>query len=306
MGLEKRIARRDRMYLLPVIGWVDRNIFGKFAFLLRFIPSILFSMYIILRYRPKAILLTGGFASGPIGIAGIICRLPIFTLILDSYPGLAVRLFSRYSVEVFLPFDNDFSTIPASNKTVTGIPVRDYILTADKNEAIKYFSLDNDKKTLLVIGGSRGAKTLVELAEELIPKMDNKIWQFIIQTGDHKLKCKGENIKEFKFIDRIDLAYAIADIIIARSGAMVTAEIEQSGIPTVFIPYPYAYKDHQFYNAKRLAENRANIRVIREGEINIENLIGIINHLSDKRLIVRREDATEKIIKKMEEYVWEN
>ena len=77
-------------------------------------------------------------------------------------------------------------------------------------------------------------------------------------------------------------------------------------IPTVFIPYPYAYKDHQFYNAKRLAENRANIRVIREGEINIENLIGIINHLSDKRLIVRREDATEKIIKKMEEYVWEN
>jgi len=306
-GIEKRIARREWMYLLPIIGWVDRNTFGKVEFILRFIPSFFSSLFILLRYRPKAILLTGGFASVPVGIAGIIYRMPIFTLILDSEPGLAVRVFSRYSEEVFLPFDSVFPSIRSLKKTVTGIPVREEILSADKNEAIKYFSLDRDKKTLLVLGGSRGAKTLVGLAEQLIPKLNPKDWQFIIQTGKHRLQINGESIKKLSFIERMGLAYALADIIISRSGALVTAEIEKTGIPTVFIPYPYAAKDHQFHNAKMAAARRNNVKVIREEDIDIDRLIVVINQLVGKRLSVEREeDATERIIKRMEGYVWKN
>ena len=306
MGLEKRIVRRDWMYLLPITGWVDRNILGKLEFLLRLIPSLVLSFYILLRYRPDVILITGGFVSVPVGIAGIIFRTPIFTLILDSYPGLAVRYLSRYSVEVFLPFHGLFPGIHASRKTVTGIPLREDILSADKNEAIKYFSLDKNKKTLLMLGGSRGAKTLVLLAGELISRLDRGDWQFIIQTGKHKLKRIGKNTKEVSFIERIDLAYAIADIIISRAGAMVTAEIERIGIPTIFIPYRYASEDHQFHNAKRLASKRDNITVVREEEINIEELVETIDHLFVTRLNVVQEDASEKIVKRIEEYVWKN
>jgi UDP-N-acetylglucosamine--N-acetylmuramyl-(pentapeptide) pyrophosphoryl-undecaprenol N-acetylglucosamine transferase len=303
-GLERRIVIMREMYLLPVIGWVDKNFLGKMEFIIRFIPSLIISIYILLKFKPSAILLTGGFASVPIGISGILCKVPIFTLILDWPVGLAARIFSNYSEEVFLPYEGNFSTISNLNKTVTGIPLRENIFYAHKEEALKYFKLDKNKKTLLMIGGSRGALRLVKLVEKLIPRMDSQYWQFIIQKGEHKLKYIGNNIRGFNFIERIDLAYAVADFIISRSGAMVTAEIEQTGIPSILIPYPYAYKNHQFYNAQRLSEKRSNIKVVREKEINVDKILKIIEELKDEKIDIRKEDAAEKIIKRMGNYVW--
>ena len=305
-GLERRIVTRKGMYLLPVIGWVDKNFFGKIEFIIRFIPSLIISIYILLKFKPSAILLTGGFVSVPTGISGILCKIPIFTLILDWPVGLAARLFSNYSKEVFLPYECNFSTISNLNKIITGIPVREDIFYAHKEEALKYFNLDRDKKTLLILGGSRGARKLVKLVEELISRMDSKCWQFIIQKGEHKLKYSSDNIRQFNFIERVDLAYTVADFIISRSGAMVTAEIEQTGIPSILIPYPYAYKNHQFYNAQRLSEKRSNIRVVREEEINFDKILKIIEELKDKKIAIEKEDAAEKIIKRMEHYVWQN
>jgi UDP-N-acetylglucosamine--N-acetylmuramyl-(pentapeptide) pyrophosphoryl-undecaprenol N-acetylglucosamine transferase len=305
-GLERRIVIRKCMYLLPVIGWVDKNLFGKMEFIIRFIPSLIISIYILLKFKPSAIILTGGFVSVPIGISGILCKVPIFTLILDWPVGLAARLFSNYSEEVFLPYEGNFSTVSNLNKTVTGIPLRKDIFCADKEVALRYFKLDKNKKTLLIIGGSRGARRLVKLVEELIPEMDSQYWQFIIQKGKHKLKYSGDNIREFNFIERVDLAYAVADFIISRSGAMVTAEIEQTGIPTILIPYPYAYKDHQFHNAQRLSEKCSNIKVVREEEINVNKILKIIEELKDEKIAIKKEDAAEKIIKRMEHYVWKN
>jgi len=305
-GLERKIVHRDRTFLLPTVGWVGRNIFGKADSLLRFIPSIVSSLYILQRYRPEAILLTGGFASVPIGIAGIVFHVPIFTLVLDSNPGLAARFFSRHSKEVFLPFNEVVTYGEPLKKTVTGIPLREDILSGDRNDALRYFSLDTNKKTLLVLGGSRGARFLVTLADKLFLKMDQEDWQFIIQTGKHKLKGFGENIRKISFIERMDFAYALADVIISRAGAMVTHEIESSGIPTIFIPYPYAYRDHQFHNAKRLALKRENVVVMREKDVDVDKLTLMIDRMAGKRLKIAEEDSTEKIIKRMEHYVRKN
>ena len=297
---------RERYYLLPTIGWVDRNILGRCEFLIRIIPALLFSFFIILKAKPQAILLTGGFACVPVSIAGLLLGVPLFTLVLDSEPGLAVRFFSRFSKEAFLPSSDADSTVKCSKKTITGIPLRDTFLSCDKEEAMGYFSLDTDKKTLLVLGGSRGARFLVELADELVLRLNPKEWQFIIQEGDYRLKNNAENIKGINFIKRMELAYAAADIVISRAGAMLSAEIERSGLPVIFIPYPYASRDHQFKNAKRLALRRDNIMVIRQEEVDIEQLLIHIKEMAGMRISVEGEDSTEKIIERMGVYVWKD
>ncbi|MEA1912645.1 MAG: UDP-N-acetylglucosamine--N-acetylmuramyl-(pentapeptide) pyrophosphoryl-undecaprenol N-acetylglucosamine transferase [candidate division WOR-3 bacterium] len=304
-GLERELVQKEKRFLLPTIGWVDRKFLGKIAFILRFIPSLIFSIYILWSNRVNAIFHTGGFASLPVGIAGIILRIPIFTLVLDSHPGQAVRLLSRFSKEIFLPFPGDFPSLPHGKWSVTGIPIREDILSGDPEEAIEYFSLNPQRKTLLVLGGSRGARFLVKLADSLIEEMGEG-WQFIVQTGSFELNRNLKWVYSFPFIKRMDLAYSASDVIISRAGALTSAEIEQLGISAILIPYPYAYKDHQFWNAKRLAKTRDNIKVIREEEVDPAKLPELIKNLSEKKSKVKSEDATEKIIERMKEYVWKD
>ncbi len=301
-GLERDCVYMKDMFLLPTVGWVNKNIIGKIIFIFRFIPSFFISIWVIWRMKVCAIFHTGAFASIPVGLAGPILEVPVFTLVLDSKPGKAVNLLSRFSQEVFLPYEGDFPSLKGKKKVITGIPVRENVNKGRFEEAIDYFSLKPNKKTLLVIGGSRGARFLARLSEELIPLM-KKDWQFIIQRGNFKVDVDYECVKQFYFIDRMDLAYAMSDVIISRAGASATAEIENLGLPAILIPYPYAFKDHQFFNAKRLAVSRDNIMMLREELVDVTNFPKMIEGLYGHKISVDEISSAEKIVDRILYYV---
>jgi UDP-N-acetylglucosamine--N-acetylmuramyl-(pentapeptide) pyrophosphoryl-undecaprenol N-acetylglucosamine transferase len=301
-GLERDFVDMKDMYLLPTVGWVNKNLIGKIIFVFRFIPGFFFSVWLILRKRVCAVFHTGAFASLPVSMAAVILGVPVFTLVLDSKPGKAVNFLSRFSKEVFLPYEEDFSSLGGREKVVTGIPIREDLTQGNYGEAINYFSLIPGKKTLLVIGGSRGAKFLAELSEKLIPLM-KKDWQFIIQRGDFKIISDNEWVRQFSFIDRMDLAYALSDVIISRAGASATAEIENTGIPAILIPYPFAFRDHQFFNAKRLALKRNNIIIKREEEVEVKNFPELIETLYGEKISVNENTSAEKVVERILGYV---
>lgn len=293
----------EEMFLLPTTGWVGKTFIEKVLSSFRFVPGFIFSLFLVWRKKVFAIFNTGAFVSLPISIAGIFLRVPIFTLILDSKPGKAATLLSHFSKEIFLPYEGTFPLIFGKKKTITGIPLREEILKGNPEEALKYFSLKKGKKTLLIIGGSRGARFLAQLAEKLIPLM-GKNWQFIVQRGEFNLKIKSKLLREFPFIDRMDLAYSISDVIIGRAGAITIAEIEALGIPAILIPYPFAASDHQFYNAKRLASRRKNIVVIREKEVVVEDLPELIEKLYLRKEPPKENSSAQKIAERISNYVW--
>ena len=297
-GLEKEFVTMKDMFLLPTVGWVGKNLMGKVIFIFRFIPGFFFSVWLIIRRRVCAIFHTGAFASLPVGLAGVILRVPIFTLVLDSKPGKAVNLLSRFSKEIFLPYEGDFPTLEGREKVVTGIPLRENLTEGKYGEAVNYFSLMPGKKTLLVIGGSRGAEFLARLSEKLIPLMGND-WQFIIQRGNFEIAADSQWIRQFSFINRMDLAYSVSDVIVSRAGALATAEIENTGIPAILIPYPYAFKDHQFFNAKRLALKKNNIIIRREEEVDVKNFPKLIETLYGEKISVDKNTSTDKIIERI-------
>jgi UDP-N-acetylglucosamine--N-acetylmuramyl-(pentapeptide) pyrophosphoryl-undecaprenol N-acetylglucosamine transferase len=301
-GLEREVVKMKDMYLFPTVGWVNKNMMGKVISFLRFIPGFFMSIWIFYRKRACAVFHTGAFASIPVGIAGAMMRIPIFTLVLDSKPGKAVNLLSRFSKEIFLPYEGDFSSLGDKKKIITGVPVRENLTESSSEDAADYFSLSRNKKTLFVIGGSRGAKFLADLSEQLIPLMKEN-WQFIIQRGDFEIDTSYEFVKQFTFIDRIDLAYALSDVILSRSGAMATAEIENSGIPAILIPYPFAFKDHQFFNAKRLAFKRNNIIILREKEVKLKEFPELIEKLYGKKSSVKINNAASNIAERILGYV---
>ncbi len=301
-GLEKEFVKMKNMFLLPTVGWVGKNLKDKIIFIFRFIPGFFFSAWLIIRRKVCAVFHTGAFASLPVGLAAVLLRVPVFTLVLDSKPGKAVNFLSRFSKEVFLPYEETFPSLKGKKKVVTGIPVRKNITREKYGEAVNYFSLMPGRKTLLVIGGSRGAKFLADLSEKLIPLM-GKDWQFIIQRGAFEIVAKNQWVRQFSFIDRMDLAYSLSDVIISRAGALATAEIENLGIPAILIPYPYAFKDHQFFNAKRLALKRNNIIIKREKEIEVENFPKLIEALYGEKISVDENTSAGKISERILRYV---
>lgn len=301
-GLEKELVDMKDMFFLPSVGWVGKNLADKFVFILRFIPAFFFAAFLIKREKVSAILHSGAFASLPVGLAGICLGVPVFTLVLDSKPGKAVNLLSRFSTEVFLPYADDFSFLRGKKKVVTGIPVRESLLKGKYEEAVDYFSLEPGKKTLLILGGSRGAKFLAKLSEELIPLM-KKDWQFIIQRGNFEISTGFDRVRQIPFIDRMDLAYAISDVIISRAGALATSEIESLGVPAILIPYPFAFKDHQFFNAKRLAFRKKNIIIKREKQVTVKSFPKLIDSLYGKKEKGVQNVSSDRVVERILMYV---
>lgn len=305
-GLEKDLVKHSKMFLLPIIGWVDKNFPGKISFLFRLPVSILISLMIMQYYKPHLLIITGGYASVPPGISAIILNIPVFTLALDIHSGKAVKFFSKFSREVFLSTSEIQKEIDSVPATVTGIPLRENITGCKREKAISYFSLNPRKKTILVLGGSRGARKLVQISDLLIENLSKNKWQFIIQTGPHELKNKEENVTAINFIESMDKAYGAADIIISRAGAVVTAEIEKTGKPAILIPYPYAYKNHQLMNAKRLSSEYGNIQLMKEVEVDTERIISLIKSNVDKKREIKKCSAKNTIIKRISNHVWKN
>jgi UDP-N-acetylglucosamine--N-acetylmuramyl-(pentapeptide) pyrophosphoryl-undecaprenol N-acetylglucosamine transferase len=202
------------------------------------------------KVKPDVVLGMGGFASGIGGLVAWIYKIPLFIHEQNSIPGTTNKLLAKIATQTFQAFDNAFN--PKINAITTGNPIAFKI---DKS------TTNNKKLNLLIIGGSLGSKPINDITTKI--SNDINIWH---QTGKLHFKnvqsqYKKQSVKVTAFIDDMAQAYSWADVVLCRAGAMTVSELMLSGKPSILIPLPYAIDNHQFYNAKILADNNAGILI---------------------------------------------
>ena len=246
------------------------------------LTSSLWNSYLILRkFKPNVVIGTGGFASGAVLKMANVLNIPIVVQEQNSFPGITNKLLAKKASSICVAYENLERFFPKDKIKLTGNPVRQDIISVENNkeEALNYFNLDANKKTLLILGGSLGARRINQLIEkELDFILDNNI-QIIWQCGklyfDEYKKFEKQNnnltknIQVVSFIDRMDLVYAAADFIISRSGASSVSELCIVAKPTIFIPSPNVAEDHQTKNAKAICDKKGAI-LIKESELDNE------------------------------------
>ena len=216
----------------------------KVPFLL--IKSLWMARAIIHGFKPDVVIGVGGYASGPLLRMAAWMGVPTMVQEQNSYPGITNKLLAKKAKKIFVAYEGMDKFFPADKIVLSGNPIRKQAVDiADKRtEAANYFTLDKDKVTLFFVGGSLGARVINQAVEQLLPFINKKEVQVLWQTGansfetlDAKLKSSlPVQVKMLKFIERMDLAYALADVIVSRAGAMSSCELCVIGKPVIFIP----------------------------------------------------------------------
>lgn len=238
----------------------------------KLLSSMWNSFRIIKSFKPDVVIGTGGFASGAVLKVASMLNIPTVIQEQNSYPGITNKLLAKKANKICVAYENLERFFPKDKMILTGNPVRqDLINEASKSEAIAYFKLDVNKKTLLVLGGSLGARRINQLIEKELDFLLSQNIQIIWQCGklylnDYSKYNEKENVQVVAFIDRMDLVYAGADVVISRSGASSVSELCIVGKPTIFIPSPNVAEDHQTKNAKAISDKNGAI-LIRESEL---------------------------------------
>lgn len=258
---------------LWISGIQRRLTFKNLLFPFKLISSLWKANKIINKFKPNVAIGTGGFASGPTLIMAN--RKGISTLLQEqnSFPGITNKLLSKKAHTICVAYDNLERFFPVEKIIKTGNPVRQDLLSIDykRAEGKIFFELDKKKKTILILGGSLGARRVNQLIEanlEFFKKQDIQvIWQCgKLYFSEYEKYNQLENVQVHQFINRMDFAYAASDIIISRAGASSVSELCIVGKPVIFIPSPNVAEDHQTKNAKSIVDKHAAI-LLKESEL---------------------------------------
>ncbi len=275
MEMEKIPAAGYKIEGLDIAGFQRDSLLKNVFLPFKLIKSLMGARNILKDFKPDFVIGVGGYASGPLlRVAGWL-GIPTFLQEQNSFAGVTNRLLSKKAMKIFVAFDNMDSYFPKEKIVFAGNPVRDDISSLEdkRGEALLHFGLDPEKKTILIFGGSLGAKALNEVAtsgRELLKDSDE--FQMIWQTGkfynphykDDEM-TGWKNVKQVEFISRMDLAYAAADIVICRAGALTISELAIAEKCSILVPSPNVAEDHQTKNAMALVEKEAAL-LCRENE----------------------------------------
>ncbi|WP_436518065.1 undecaprenyldiphospho-muramoylpentapeptide beta-N-acetylglucosaminyltransferase [Ekhidna sp. To15] len=249
------------------ISGIQRKITpGNLMFPFKLVSSIVKSYGLLKKFKPDVVVGVGGYASGPLLYAATKKGVPTLIQEQNSYAGLTNKWLAKKVNKICVAHDGMEKYFPANKLVVTGNPVRKTIKLNPnrRDEAYKYFELDSAKPTLLVIGGSLGARTLNESVIAGLDKLKNEGIQLIWQCGgfyheEMKERADGQGGKVIlkDFIFQMDFAYACANVVISRAGALSIAELMLTGKPAILVPSPNVAEDHQTINAKALVDKAA-------------------------------------------------
>jgi UDP-N-acetylglucosamine--N-acetylmuramyl-(pentapeptide) pyrophosphoryl-undecaprenol N-acetylglucosamine transferase len=279
--------------------------------------KILFSMFkvwgLISKFKPDAVIGVGGYASGvALKVAGW-RKIPTLIHEQNSFAGKTNQLLAKSAQKICVAYDNMERFFPKEKMMLTGNPVRQDILdiSSKKAEGLKHYGLDNDKKVILVTGGSLGAKTINESIGSNLKELTEAKVQIIWQVGKFyfetfsPMAASIPSVKVLGFIDRMDLAYAAADLVIARAGALTISELCVCGKAAILIPSPNVAEDHQTSNAMSLVKKDAAL-LVKDAEARVTLVKTAIGLLNDEKRINELEinikklampDASERIAK---------
>lgn len=253
-------------------------------------------------FQPSAVIGVGGYSSFPVLRYAQTKGIPSFIHESNSFAGKSNIMLGKKATRVFTATENMQQFFPAGKIVVTGNPVRKSIVDGhvSKEEALNFFGLGKDKKVVLSIGGSLGAQSINEAIDKDIRLFEENDLQLIWQTGKPYLQKAKEKVQGKAgifvndFITQMEYAYAAADIVISRSGAMAIAELCLVKKPVLFVPYPFAAEDHQTANAKELVNREAAIMI--SNNLAVKELVPAVVELSkDEALRTRMENNISKL-----------
>ncbi len=300
---------------LWISGLQRRLTLDNLSFPLKLLSSLRRSRQIVKRFKPDAVVGVGGYASGPLLKSATRKNIPAVLQEQNSYAGLTNKILAKKASKICVAYPNMDQFFPADKVVMTGNPVRKDIvdLKGKKEIGIKHFGLDENKPTLLVIGGSLGARTLndslIAGIEKLVEAGVQVIWQcgrFYFEEMKTKLGAisNSQGIHLMEFVREMDLAYAAADVVISRAGALSVSELSIAQKPTIFVPSPNVAEDHQTKNAKALVDNAAAelVKDVEAREVLIDRAIQLINNqalqkdLSENIKALAKPNAAEEIV----------
>ena len=258
---------------LWIAGIQRRITFKNLLFPFKLLSSLLKARRIIKQFKPNIAIGTGGFASGPTLLVACLKKIPTIIQEQNSYPGITNKLLAKKVNKICVAYDHLERFFPAAKILKTGNPVRQDLLLihTKRDDSISFFNLDENKKTVLVLGGSLGARRINELIESQLDFFNQQNLQVIWQCGklyneDYKKYNDLAHVQVHPFINQMGMAYAASDFIISRAGASSVSELCIVGKPVIFIPSPNVAEDHQTKNAKSIVDHHAAI-LIKESEL---------------------------------------
>ncbi len=272
MEMEKVPNAGYKIEGLWITGIQRKLTLQNLLFPFKLISSLIKANAIVKKFKPDVVIGTGGFASGPLlkraSALGVACLLQEQ----NSYAGITNKLLAKKAKKICVAYDNMEQFFPKEKIVKTGNPVRSDLveMKVDKTEALSFFGLALSKPTLLVLGGSLGARRINQLVEKEINFFEALGIQVIWQCGklyyEEYKKYKSTTVKVFDFLNRMDFTYTAADMVISRAGAGSVSELCIVGKPVIYIPSPNVAEDHQTKNAKALAGKKAAI-LIKESDL---------------------------------------
>lgn len=280
---------------LDIAGFNRSSLFKNIALPIKLIKSFLQVRSIFKEFKPDAVIGVGGYSSFPVLRFAQAKGIKTFIHESNSFAGKSNILLGRKATKVFVATEGMEKFFPADKILVTGNPVRETIVknNISREDGIRFFGLDPNKRTVLSIGGSLGAKSINEALDKDIEVFAENDIQLIWQTGipyavRGKERAEGrKNVWVGEFITKMEYAFAAGDVVISRSGAMAIAELCVMKKPTVFVPFPYAAEDHQTVNAKTLVDKGAG-QMIKDNEAKEKLVAAIIS-------LINNEDEQQKI-----------
>lgn len=286
MEMEKVPQAGYKIEGLDIAGFNRSSLIKNIGLPFKLIKSFFQVRGIFKKFNPDAAIGVGGYSSFPVLRYAQAKNIPTFIHESNSFAGKSNILLGKKAKKVFVAADRMEKFFPASSIMITGNPVRSVITQSaiTRKQGLDFFSLKEDKKTVFVVGGSLGAKTINESLDKELEKILDADLQLIWQTGKPyaekaKLRAKDKpSVWVNDFITQMEYAYAAADVVVARAGAMTVAELAVAKKPVLFVPYPFAAEDHQTANAMQLVDKNAAL-IVKDNEAK-EKLVFMIIELT--------------------------
>ena len=265
MEMEKVPLAGYRIEGLTIAGFNRSSLIKNIGLPFKLLKSFLQVKNIFNEFKPTAVIGVGGYSSFPVLRFAQLKGIDTFIHESNSFAGKSNRLLGKRATKIFVAIDGMNQFFPSDKIILTGNPVRENIAKSklSREEANLFFGLNPNKKTVLAIGGSLGAKNINEALSEGIDEFEKNDLQLIWQTGKpfiekgREIAAGKSNIWVSDFIAQMEYAYGAADLVISRSGAMSIAELAVMGKPSVLVPFPFAAEDHQTVNAQKLVDKNA-------------------------------------------------
>ena len=292
---------------LWISGFKRELSLDNLSFPFKLISSLCKAKKILKRFKPDAVVGVGGFASGPIMRKATAMKIPVVIQEQNSFPGVTNKIVAPKAARICVAYENMERWFPKDKIVLTGNPLRNNVVATEgkREEGARFFGLDPQKPIILLVGGSQGALGINKgISAKLAMFRDvdcQMIWQtgkFYIERAEREIRNLGleDRVKPVVFIDRMDLAYASADVVISRAGAMSISELSLVKKAVVFVPLPTAAEDHQTKNAMSLVEKDAAM-MVKNSETEEKLLPTVFELLKDEEKICKMQENIAKFAK---------